>query len=219
MGRYALLIGNGEYNDEKFHQLALPEADVASLETVLSDKLAGDFDEIVLLINSNWYEARPKITKFFKGRDRNDFLLMFFAGHGVKDKSGQLYLTFKDTEHDDLEGTAIPDAFVARQMDRSRARGRPGTGSVSDKYDRASRRKLPPATCRPARKSRSNTSCACRARERRSRCRDHNVQRCFAGCRLACCGSSCERPSAAASSGTRCRNPYPAAHRGSSRGF
>jgi hypothetical protein len=121
MGRYALLIGNNEYNDNKLHQLNMPEADVTALAKVLGDERIGAFDETLAILNPSWYEAQPAITKFFKDRERDDFLVMFFAGHGVKDSSGYLYLTFKDTELDDLDGTAIRDSFVARQIDRSRA--------------------------------------------------------------------------------------------------
>ena len=121
MGRYALLIGNSEYQDGKLHKLALPEADVSSLELVLNNKSIGVFDEVKTLINPYWYQVRPIITKFFKNRDRGDFLVVFFAGHGVKDRDGHLYLTFHDTDPDDLEGTAIPDSFIAGQIDRSLA--------------------------------------------------------------------------------------------------
>jgi uncharacterized caspase-like protein len=120
MGRYALLIGISDYQSDRLHKLALPEADVSGLELVLIDKSIGAFDELRTLINPCWYEVQPAITKFFKNHTKDDFLVVFFAGHGVKDRDGHLYLAFKDTDPDDLEGTAIPDSFVASQMDRSR---------------------------------------------------------------------------------------------------
>lgn len=121
MGRYALLIGNSEYQDTKLHQLLLPEADVSDLARILSDKSMGAFDEVQTLVNVYSYEARLKIAKFFKQRVNTDFLVLFFAGHGVKDRDGCLYMTFRDTDLDNLEGSALPDSFVASQMDRSRA--------------------------------------------------------------------------------------------------
>jgi formylglycine-generating enzyme required for sulfatase activity len=121
MGRYALLIGCSEYTDDKLLQLAMPEADVQALAQVLEDEQIGAFDAVDVSLNEPDYVVRRKISRFFKRRSKDDFLLLFFAGHGVKDRAGQLYLTFTNTEHDDFDGTAIPDAFVARQMDRSKA--------------------------------------------------------------------------------------------------
>lgn len=121
MGRHALLLGNSEYQDSRLHQLALPEADVSGIQALFTDPSIGAFDDVKMLINPHWYEVRPAITRFFKSREREDLLVLFFAGHGVKDRDGRLYITFTDTDLDDLEGTAIPDSFVADQMDRSRA--------------------------------------------------------------------------------------------------
>lgn len=119
MARYALLIGNSHYDDENLHQLSLPEADVAAFAEILRDPELGDFDEVLTLIDKPHYTALIEISRFFKKGGYDDLLLMFFAGHGVKDRSGQLYLTFRNSEADILDGTAIADAFVAKKMDES----------------------------------------------------------------------------------------------------
>jgi Sulfatase-modifying factor enzyme 1/Caspase domain len=121
MGRFALLLGNSQYEDKKLGKLARPEADVRGLAEVLKADDIGGFDDVSVIVNASWYQAQPVLTKFFKDRQRDDFLLVFFAGHGVRDSGGNLYLTFRDTEVANLDGTAIRDSFVARQMDQSRA--------------------------------------------------------------------------------------------------
>jgi hypothetical protein len=62
------------------------------------------------------------IARFFGGKKPDDLLLLFFSGHGVRDERGLLYLAVQDTEHDLLNATAIPAAFITDEMDRSRSR-------------------------------------------------------------------------------------------------
>ena len=52
-------------------------------------------------------------------RQRDDLLLLYFSGHGVKDEQGHLYLALRDTESGLLAGTAIETAFITARMDRS----------------------------------------------------------------------------------------------------
>jgi hypothetical protein len=121
MGRYALLIGTSQYQDPRLSKLLMPQADVEALSSLLSDPSIGAFDEVRPLIDQPDHEVRRAISRFFRNRGRPDFLLMYFSGHGVKDNWGHLHLTFYNTEHDDLAGTAIRDTFVAEQMDASRS--------------------------------------------------------------------------------------------------
>lgn len=119
--KFALIIGNSEYQDTKLAQLAAPVEDVSGLADVLSDPDICNFDEVSPLINANTATALRSIAGFFAGRDRDDLLLLYFSGHGVLDGHGHLYLAFPDTEYNLLSGTAIAASFITQEMDRCRS--------------------------------------------------------------------------------------------------
>ncbi len=119
--KFALLIGNSEYEDTNLTRLLKPSADVAALASILKDTELGGFDAVTPLIDQSIDIVRRAISRFFLGRNKDDLLLLYFAGHGVRDDQGNLYLAVKDSEHDLLRGTAIPAAFITAEMDNSRS--------------------------------------------------------------------------------------------------
>jgi uncharacterized caspase-like protein len=62
------------------------------------------------------------LEDFFSTAGRDDLLILYFAGHGVKDEAGRLYLTARDSRHDRIMSTAVSAAFIGDQIDRTRAR-------------------------------------------------------------------------------------------------
>jgi Caspase domain len=117
--KFALIIGNSEYEDTKLARLVTPGADVSALAKVLRAPEIGGFDEVTLLVDQMESVVRRAIARFFAQKGRDDLLLLYFSGHGVLDDQGQLYLAMKDTEHDLLSATGIPAALITREMDNS----------------------------------------------------------------------------------------------------
>src|SRR3954447_10530469 len=120
-GRYALIIANATYADPRLSRLRTPTRDAEELARVLRDPDIGGF-EVELALDEPEHTLRRRIAGFFGTRDRDDLLLLHFSCHGLKDDSGQLYFAATDTEVAELDATAIPAAFVSRQMARSRSR-------------------------------------------------------------------------------------------------
>lgn len=118
--RFALLIGNSEYDNPKLAKLKTPEGDVQQLAKVLADEKIGRY-EVETLINEPSHIVRAKVSEFFRRRRKKDVLLLYFAGHGVKNSRGELYLTLKDTDVENLEGTGIEAPFITGRMDDSRS--------------------------------------------------------------------------------------------------
>jgi hypothetical protein len=120
-GRYALIVANATYRDEKLSRLRTPTRDAEELARVLNDPEIGDF-AVQLAIDEPEAVLRRKVATFFADRGRDDLLLLHFSCHGLKDDSGQLYFAAPDTEVAHLDATALSAEFVSRQMTRSRSR-------------------------------------------------------------------------------------------------
>jgi uncharacterized caspase-like protein len=119
--RLGLIIGNSEYEDPTLARLKKSNADVNSLAEVLRSPQIGGFDQVTTLIDQSSYVVRREIARFFAGKRRDDLLLLYFSGHGVKDDRGYLCLAVKDTEHNLLSATAVSAASISEEMDQSRS--------------------------------------------------------------------------------------------------
>jgi hypothetical protein len=123
MGRkLALLIGNSRYDDPGLARLQAADVDVREIADVLRHPEIGEFDEVTELPNQGLAAVRRSIAQFFRQGKKDDLLVFYFSGHGVKDENGHLYLAVRDTELPLLSGTAIESAFITAQMDRSFSR-------------------------------------------------------------------------------------------------
>jgi hypothetical protein len=125
MAKVALLIGVSEY---KPGLNALPAAvkDVAALQRILQDSEVGGFDEVKVLTNPDPQSMQYEVETLFTGRTKDDLVLLFFSGHGIKDDSNNLYfatrITQKNLKGDLIRSTAVPARFIHEVMHNSRAK-------------------------------------------------------------------------------------------------
>jgi uncharacterized caspase-like protein len=119
--RFALIIASYEYQDPDLRKLVASAQDAAALARVLSDPSIGAFD-VQKLLNQPAYRVNEAIEAFFADRKRDDLLLLYFSGHGVKDEDGQLYFATSNTRCRLLGSTAVWANFVNRAMRRSGSR-------------------------------------------------------------------------------------------------
>jgi WD40 repeat protein/tetratricopeptide (TPR) repeat protein len=120
----ALIIANYRYDHPDLRQLTAPAQDAESLARVLGDPAVGGF-QVVTLINEPNHKLNQEIEKFCVNRKRNDLLLIYFSGHGIKDADGRLYFASVNTQlvqHEVLTSTAVPAQFVNEVMSRSLSR-------------------------------------------------------------------------------------------------
>src|SRR6266508_3760365 len=120
--KYALIIGNNKYDDQKLAQLKTPAADSQALAKILDDKTIGSFDEVTPLINQTEGRVRRAVSAFLANKKPDDLVLLYFSGHGVLDDRGRLYLALKDTQTSLLKSTAISASFIADEMDSCRSK-------------------------------------------------------------------------------------------------
>jgi hypothetical protein len=119
--KIGLVIANTEYQDASFAKLTAPGKDAEEFASVLQDQGLAAFDDVQVLLNEEERKIRRAIARFFADRKRDDLLLLYFSGHGVRNEQGQLFLTATDTEISILEATGIPADFITNAMNSSRS--------------------------------------------------------------------------------------------------
>jgi hypothetical protein len=105
-----------------FRRLVAPPEDLRELATVLRDRRIGAFDQVKVLENSPSQEVLREIENFFADRLHQDFLLLYFSGHGVKDVRGLFYFAASDTNPDRLVSTAVPASNIHMVVQNCRSR-------------------------------------------------------------------------------------------------
>jgi uncharacterized caspase-like protein len=117
MAKLALLIGVSEYKSG-LNPLPGSVKDVDAMRRVLVDPELGGFAEadIVMLKNPQRQEMEDAIYDLFNDRKKDDLLLFYFSGHGIKDENGKLYLTTRVTRKDNNGRLVKPSAVAAASL-------------------------------------------------------------------------------------------------------
>lgn len=116
--RYALLIGNTTYEDVALAAAPAPTGNVQELAQVLQDPQVGGF-QVTRLLDESRSVIERTLAQFFRKRERDDTLLLYFCGQAVLDDVGMLYLATRETERDLPDVTAISAQFISSIMDKS----------------------------------------------------------------------------------------------------
>lgn len=114
--RLALLIATYRYQDAGLRQLTAPGHDAEALARVLRDPDIADFDVSILINEPNHVVGRA-IGEFYRNSRRDDLILLYFTGHGVKDDEGRLYLAMSDTHRDNLRFTGLSAQLINDAME------------------------------------------------------------------------------------------------------
>lgn len=126
MAKIALLIGVGEYGSG-LEALPGTQTDIQSMRRVLQDPKIGGFDSVELLPNPDPTQMQRAIeTLFMENRNRDDLVLLYFSGHGVRDDNGTLYFATRITEKN-AQGrvrtsTAVAASALQYYMSQSRSK-------------------------------------------------------------------------------------------------
>ncbi|HEY9639862.1 MAG TPA: caspase family protein [Coleofasciculaceae cyanobacterium] len=125
MAKIALLIGVSEY-EAGLNPLPGAVKDIEAMERVLHHAEMGGFDRVNTLPNPDPMAMQEAIETLFSDRAKDDLVLLFFSGHGVKDDSGRLYFatraTRKNPRGELVKATAVPAGFVQDVMSSSRCK-------------------------------------------------------------------------------------------------
>jgi len=127
MAKVALLIGVGNYeHSDDLKPLVSAPKDVAAMQRILLNAQMGEFSEVIPLIDPDTMQMQEAIETLYRDRAKDDLVLLFFSGHGIKDDSGNLYfstrVTRKTPKGELIKSTAVPARFVQEIMGNSRSR-------------------------------------------------------------------------------------------------
>jgi formylglycine-generating enzyme required for sulfatase activity len=118
MTKTALLIGVSKYEAD-LPPLPAVVNDIEAMRQVLADPKIGGFDNVEVCLEPDLLEMRRAIGRLFRTSKKGDLALLFFAGHGMTDDSGKLYLTTPITSKEECQETSVPASFVHDMMNNS----------------------------------------------------------------------------------------------------
>ncbi|WP_138497419.1 caspase domain-containing protein [Nostoc sp. PA-18-2419] len=127
MAKVALLIGVSEY-EPGLNPLPGAVKDVEAMQQVLLHAEMGGFTEtdIMVLKNPQRQDMEEAIENLFAHRQKDDLLVLFFSGHGIKDDTGRLFLatrtTHKTPRGDLIRSSAVAASVIHESMSRSRSK-------------------------------------------------------------------------------------------------
>jgi uncharacterized caspase-like protein len=128
MKKVALLIGVSEYDDPALSPLPAAVKDVDAMADILQDPERGQFStsDITVLKNPDKPQMEVEIEKLFSKGGKDDLVLLYFSGHGIKDERGKLCLATriaqKDTQGELIRASVIPAALIHEFMGYSRSK-------------------------------------------------------------------------------------------------
>ncbi|MDY6897528.1 MAG: caspase family protein [Cyanobacteriota bacterium] len=125
MAKVALLIGVSEY-EPGLNALPAAVQDVEAIKRVLGNSEMGGFadEDITVLKNPQPQQVRNAIYNLFANRKRDDLVLFYFSGHGIKDEKGKLYLSTRATRKDNgklVKPSSIPASLLHESINDSRS--------------------------------------------------------------------------------------------------
>jgi hypothetical protein len=126
--QWALLIGVEKYH--RAPQLKYTVNDVRQLASTLRTRADYPEDNILEMTDQAPQprfqplraSLQAELPKWLKNPGPEDTLLVYFSGHGFKDKEGKLYLAPLDCDPDNLTSTAIPIEWLRGQIAGCKAR-------------------------------------------------------------------------------------------------
>jgi chaperonin GroEL len=105
--RIALLVGNQTFiEDSELQPLRAPINDVNALTEIFEDPARGNF-KVHCFIDKPHYEVMKAVVETLQSVNHDDFVLIYYSGHGKIGPSGRLYLATSDTTRTALQATAV----------------------------------------------------------------------------------------------------------------
>lgn len=125
MTKIALLIGVSQYQSDL---TPLPKAtkDVEAMQNVLQNPAIGRFERVEIRLDPDAQTMREEIEVIFSECQKDDLVLLFFSGHGIKNDRGKLYFATNNTRKNDqgklIWSTTVAASWIQDLMTQSRCK-------------------------------------------------------------------------------------------------
>lgn len=110
MAKFALLIGVSEYS-AGLRPISSAILDVEAMRRVLEHPDMGAFDQVTVLPNPDKGSMEKAVEVLFANRQKDDLVLLYFSGHGLKAQNARFFLSTRETGRDQngdfLRATAL----------------------------------------------------------------------------------------------------------------
>ncbi len=123
MAKVALLVGVEDSSSELGSQWGAAN-NIEALKQVLQHPEIGRFTEVKTLTNPGPVALQQAIETLFSDRQRDDLVLLYFSGQGLKSNQGKLYLATSANREDQgrlARSATVPANFIQDNMNSSRA--------------------------------------------------------------------------------------------------
>ncbi|MCA2642456.1 MULTISPECIES: caspase family protein [unclassified Microcystis] len=117
MAKFALLIGVSEYS-EGLRPISSAILDVEAMRRVLEHPDMGAFDQhqVKVLPNPDKGSMEKAVEDLFANRQRDDLVLLYFSGHGLKAQNARFFLSTRDTGCDQYGDFRRATALAASKL-------------------------------------------------------------------------------------------------------
>src|SRR5262245_941922 len=119
--RLALVVANDSYRDEGLAALYAPVYEARQLGELLRDPEIGGFDLVDILPNESKPEIERQLERMFASAEPGDLIALYFSGHGVRSRNGELHLAVSNTDLGLLASTSVAASFIRSRIDESDA--------------------------------------------------------------------------------------------------
>jgi branched-chain amino acid transport system substrate-binding protein len=115
MAKFALLIGVSEYS-EGLRPISSAILDVEAMRRVLEHPDMGAFDQVTVLLDPDKGRMEKAVEDLFADLQRDDLVLLYFSGHGLKDQNARFFLSTRDTGRDQKGNFSRATALAATKL-------------------------------------------------------------------------------------------------------
>lgn len=123
-GWRAVLLGVSRYADPEFPDIPAARNNVEDLARALTAPGSAFAEEHCTVITDPDQSTQFGKAVATAARDADDVLLVYYAGHGVVDQRGRLYLALPGSDRNHPEWSSVPFPTLRDELLRSRARAR-----------------------------------------------------------------------------------------------
>lgn len=118
-----ILIGTSDYeHSEQLHRLPAIRNNLTALHSALTDEETGVFASDTCVVADSPDSPKSFMQRLARAaKEAEDTLLVYYAGHGVLGWNDELYLTVRESDDDQIAGTAVPFSWVRSAIQDSPA--------------------------------------------------------------------------------------------------